>query len=70
MNCFRCTSLLSTAILLSLSAVSAQAATRSDLQKRDVNQLRQQYQSLTATRGIAGTVHARHEQFMLSLIHI
>jgi Zn-dependent metalloprotease len=63
-NRFRRNSLLSTAILLSLSAVGAQAATRSDLQQRDVTQLRQQYQSLTAAKGVAGTVHARHEQFM------
>ncbi|MBS0460602.1 MAG: PepSY domain-containing protein, partial [Proteobacteria bacterium] len=64
MNRFRSTSMLSAAILLSLSAVGAQAANRSDLHQRNLNQLQQQYRSLSATQGIAATAHRRHEQFM------
>ena len=56
--------MLSAAILLSLSAVGAQAANRSDLHQRNLNQLQQQYRSLSATQGIAATAHRRHEQFM------
>ena len=64
MNRFRTTSLLSAAVLLSLSAAGAQAATRTDLYQRNVNQLRQQYQSQVATKGVAATAHRRHELFM------
>lgn len=58
------THLLGTAILLALAAGSAQAADRIDLLQRNVPQLRQQYQALTAGKGVATMVHRRHEQFL------
>ncbi|MFN7136064.1 MAG: M4 family metallopeptidase [Thermomonas sp.] len=63
MNCSR-THLLGTAILLALAAGSAQAADRIDLLQRNVPQLRQQYQALTAGKGVATMAHRRHEQFL------
>ena len=56
--------MLATAITLSLVATGAQAAGKVDLQKRDIAQLKQQYQSTVATRGVANMAHARHAQFM------
>ena len=56
--------MLATAIALSLVATGAQAAGKVDLQKRDVAQLKQQYQSRIATQGVAGMAHRRHAQFM------
>ena len=56
--------MLATAIALSLVATGAQAAGKVDLQKRDVAQLKQQYQSTVAARGVAKMAHARHAQFM------
>ena len=56
--------MLATAIALSLVATGAQAAGKVDLQKRDVAQLKQQYQSTVAARGVANMAHARHAQFM------
>jgi len=55
---------LATAIALSLITTGAQAAGKVDLQKRDVTQLKQQYQSQVAARGVANMAHARHAQFM------
>ena len=56
--------MLATAIALSLVATGAQAAGKVDLQKRDVAQLKQQYQSRIATQGVADMAHRRHAQFM------
>jgi Zn-dependent metalloprotease len=56
--------MLATAIALSLVATGAQAAGKVDLQKRDVAQLKQQYQSRIASQGIADMAHRRHAQFM------
>lgn len=56
--------MLATAITLSLVATGAQAAGKVDLHKRDVAQLKQQYQSTIAARGVANMAHARHAQFM------
>ena len=56
--------MLATAIALSLVATGAQAAGKVDLQKRDVAQLKQQYQSQVAVRGVATMAHARHARFM------
>jgi vibriolysin len=56
--------MLATAIALSLVATGAQAAGKVDLHKRDVAQLKQQYQSTVAARGVANMAHARHAQFM------
>ena len=56
--------MLATAIALSLVATGAQAAGKVDLQKRDVAQLKQQYQSRIATQGVADMAHRRHTQFM------
>lgn len=64
MNRFRTTNLLGTAILFALAASGANAAQRADLHQRNVNQLRQQYQSLTATQGVAQMANRRHAQFM------
>lgn len=63
-NRFRTSNLLGTAILLALAASGANAAQRADLHQRNVNQLRQQYQSLTATQGIASMANRRHAQFI------
>lgn len=63
-NRFRTTNLLGTAIVLALAASGAHAAQRADLHQRNVNQLRQQYQSLTATQGVASMANRRHAQFM------
>lgn len=63
-NRFRTTDLLGAAIVLALSASGAHAAQRADLHQRNVNQLRQQYQSLTATQGVAPMANRRHAQFM------
>ena len=56
--------MLATAIALSLVATGAQAAGKVDLQKRDVAQLKRQYQSRIATQGVADMAHRRHAQFM------
>ena len=56
--------MLATAIALSLVATGAQAAGKVDLHKRDIAQLKQQYQSTVAARGVANMAHARHAQFM------
>ncbi|GHC08204.1 M4 family metallopeptidase [Thermomonas carbonis] len=56
--------MLATAIALSLVATGAQAAGKVDLHKRDVAQLKQQYQSRIATQGVADMAHRRHAQFM------
>ncbi len=56
--------LLSAAILLSLAAAGAQAANKSDLHQRNIQQLRQQYQSATASQGVASMANRRHAQFM------
>ena len=56
--------MLATAIALSLVATGAQAAGKVDLHKRDIAQLKQQYQSQVAARGVANMAHARHAQFM------
>lgn len=63
MNCSR-THLLGTAIALALAAGSATAADRIDLHQQNVGQLRQQYQALTAGKGVASMNHRRHEQFL------
>ncbi|SHF36523.1 M4 family metallopeptidase [Thermomonas hydrothermalis] len=63
MNCSR-THLLGTAIALALAAGSATAADRIDLHQQNVGQLRQQYQALTAGKGVATMVHRQHEQFL------
>ncbi|WP_275114555.1 M4 family metallopeptidase [Thermomonas paludicola] len=60
----RTANVLSAAILLSLAAAGAQAADRSDLHQRNINQLRQQYSTTTATQGVATMAHRRHEQFL------
>lgn len=57
-------SALATAITLSLVATGAHAAGKLDLNKRDIAQLKQQYQSVASTRGIAPMAHARHAQFI------
>ena len=64
MNRFSRINTLATAIALSLVATGAQAAGKVDLQKRDIAQLKQQYQSQVAVRGVANMAHARHAQFM------
>ncbi|MEO6155797.1 MAG: hypothetical protein ABIP16_08745, partial [Thermomonas sp.] len=64
MNRDRRLSVLATAITLSLVATGAQAAGKIDLQQRNIAQLKQQYQSVAATRGIAAMSHTRHEQFI------
>ncbi len=64
MNFDRRFSALATAVALSLVATGAQAAGKIDLHKRDVAQLKQQYQAVAATRGIAAMTHTRHEQFI------
>jgi len=56
--------MLATAIALSLVATGAQAAGKVDLHKRDIAQLKQQYQSTVAARGVANMAHSRHAQFM------
>jgi len=57
---------LSAAIALSLVAAGAQAATRTDLHQRDMNQARQQYQSFVASHGQTAVSRAnrRHAAFM------
>ncbi len=64
MNRFRTTNLLGTAILFALAASGAHAAQRADLHQRNITQLRQQYQSLTATQGVASMANRRHAQFI------
>ena len=64
MNRFSRINTLATAVALSLVATGAQAAGKVDLHKRDVAQLKQQYQSVVAARGVANMAHARHAQFM------
>ncbi|HSD16914.1 MAG TPA: M4 family metallopeptidase [Thermomonas sp.] len=56
--------MLATTIALSLVATGAQAAGKVDLQKRNISELKQQYQSTVAARGVANMAHARHAQFM------
>ena len=51
-------SALATAITLSLVATGAQAAGKLDLQAQDMIQLKQQYQSIAANRGIAAMAHS------------
>jgi vibriolysin len=63
-NRFSRINMLATAIALSLVATGAQAAGKVDLHKRDIAQLKQQYQSQVAARGVAKMAHARHAQFM------
>lgn len=55
---------LAGAIALCAIATSAQAANKADLHRKDLVQMRQQYQSATAARGIAPMVHARHAQLI------
>ena len=57
-------SLLAAAITLSLVATGAQAASRADLHKQDVRQLKQDYQRDVASRGMSAMAHSRHEQFI------
>ena len=64
MNTDRRFSVLATAIALTLVATGAQAAGKTDLQKRDITQLKQQYQAVAANRGVAPMAHSRHAQFM------
>lgn len=49
---------------MSLVATGAQAANKSDLHKRDVAKLRQEYQLRVAANGVADMAHRRHAQFM------
>ena len=56
---------LAAAIALSLIATGAQAAGKVDLQKQNLNQLKQQYNVAVAAKGGAAEMaHARHAQFM------
>ncbi len=64
MNLDRRSSALAAAIALSLVATGAQAASKVDLHKQDVAQLKQLYQAKVATKGAASMAHSRHEQFM------
>ncbi|MEO6228066.1 MAG: M4 family metallopeptidase [Thermomonas sp.] len=64
MNFDRQFNVLATAIALSLVATGAQAAGKIDLQQRNIAKLKQQYQSVAATRGVAAMAHTRHEQFI------
>ena len=64
MNFDRRFNVLATAVALSLVATGAQAAGKIDLHKRDVTQLKQQYQTVAATRGVAAMTHSRHAQFI------
>ncbi len=64
MNLDRRFTALATAITLTLIATGAQAAGKLDLQKRDIAQLKQQYQAVAANRGVAAMAHSRHEQFI------
>ena len=56
-------STLAVAVLLSLAATGVEAADKSDLHRRDVSKLRQEYQARTAN-GAADMAHRRHAQFM------
>ena len=57
--------LLAAAVVLSLSATSANAAGRADLNKKDLAQLKQQYRALVSARGAAAPMaHSRHEQLI------
>ncbi len=64
MNFDRRFNVLATAVALSLVATGAQAAGKIDLHKRDVTQLKRQYQTVAATRGVAAMTHSRHAQFI------
>ncbi len=56
---------LATAIALSLVATGAQAAGKVDLNKQDLNQLKQQYNAAVAAKGgAAAMAHSRHELFI------
>ncbi|HWS79113.1 MAG TPA: M4 family metallopeptidase, partial [Thermomonas sp.] len=56
---------LAAAIALSLVATGAQAADRMDLQKQNLNQLKQQYNAVVAAKGgAAAMAHSRHAQFL------
>jgi pseudolysin/vibriolysin len=68
-NRSRTTNLLGAAILFALAASGAEAANRVDLHQRNVNQLRQQYQSVTAQKGVAAMANRRHAQFMNAGAH-
>lgn len=63
-NRFRTSNMLGAAIVLSLATVGAQAATKVDLHQRNLQQLRTQYQSLTAKQGVAAVANRRHAAFM------
>lgn len=56
--------MLAAAVAMSLAATGAQAATRSDLHKRNVPQLKQEYQQRIAATGAPDMAHRRHVQFM------
>lgn len=66
MNRTQTVKILSAAIALSLAAAGAQAATRGDLHQRDMNQMRQQYQSFVASHGqtAVNMANRRHAAFM------
>ncbi|HOC11364.1 M4 family metallopeptidase [Thermomonas sp.] len=65
MNRFCSLNTLAAAIALSLTAAGAQAATRTDLQQRDLAQMRQQYQSLLASQGQVGSEMANRRHAAL-----
>ncbi|MCC7097614.1 MAG: hypothetical protein IT472_10585, partial [Thermomonas sp.] len=66
MNRTQTVKILSAAIALSLAAAGAQAATRGDLHQRDMNQMRQQFQSFVASHGqtAVNMANRRHAAFM------
>ena len=55
---------LAAAIALSLVATGAQAAGKVDLQKQNLNQLKQQYSAVVAAKGMPTMTHSRHAQFI------
>ncbi len=64
MNCSSNINKLAVAITLSLFAVGAQAADRSDLHQRNMSQLQNQFQSVASNQGVSKMAHRRHAQFM------